>query len=488
MKKVIGTAIGALLALVGCTSSSTSEITPLDTEQAHHALALMQPPPPLERSGRNMWAALITFGLPNLSPEQRQTLADDYTEAFNHWYTHDYVNWYLDQDPFQLVSSKDASSEPTPPHAPYWPNVRLVSNLNDNALCNNAAMAMTDCLNRVRQQPQATLQALTPYGEWLEQLAALADYDYYHAPLLPHFNAPAPPFSSLRLPLSAHVLTHINGNSEQALAGLCRDTNTARILIRDSNNLITLMVGASFLRGNLMTAAQIIAELPLDTALPASCDTAFAPLTAEEINQSLCSAMRGEHANLRSFIELQKKQLVSSQTLSENEKLSYLDNVFLVDAQQKAVVCGPQIQQPLREDAKFATPTGALSAWPQQCQSRIRKNKSTAYGVACALAQTSTNDSDRFDDYVHRMQDMTAQLQMMQVLLWLRQQPNLPQPLTSHYLQTAVPANIYASTHRPLALSEDGSELQIAVYEKRPHDPCKCVRLPLPHALRDATE
>jgi len=477
MNKAIGVAVWALFGLLGCTTPAPIP-SPLESQEAQQALALMQTPP-VERHGRNMWAALITAKQSNLTPEQRQKLADDYVTEFNHWYATTYVDWYLEQDVFKQVSLSEPSSEPKPPLPPgdrQWPAVA-----GNKALC--FSTNIFDCLKIVRDQPQATQEALAPHMDLLEQVAELAEYDYYHTPLQPGINTPIPPFQHLFLPLSAHALNHVNGDSDQALMGLCRDANTARVLFRDSNDLIAVMVAASMLRNNLHVAAQVIAELPLDTALPASCDTAFAPLTAQDINLSLCSGMRAEFASLHSFIELLKKQIIHSQILSENEHVSDLDNVHLVSAYDKAAVCWPQMQQALLKDEKFLAPPvdASISTWLQQCPKL--KHNGIPYGLSCALSQIGGAD---YADYVHRMQDLAAQLQIMQALLWLRQQPNLPQPLTNDYLQAAVPANIYASTQRPLVLSEDGSELKIPVYEKRPRDPCNCVRLSLPQALRDA--
>ncbi|KXU36890.1 hypothetical protein AXE65_04385 [Ventosimonas gracilis] len=453
---------------------------PKEDEHAQNALVLMQKPF-VEQQGRNMWAALITLTQPNLTPEQRQTVADDYTEQFNHWYEHTYVDFYLKSGGgLRLVPSEEEPEAPKPPLPYVSDEYRLPASANNKALCTNADIA--NCLNIVREQPQATEQALAPYADVLEQIAALAQYDYYHVPLLNTVATPIPSFQSLFVSRSAHALTHINGHSDQALTGLCRDAHTARVLIANSNHLVAMMVGVRLLSSSLDVAAQIIAELPLDAALPPSCAKAFAPLTAETINLSLCSAMRGEFTALHSIIELEKKSLIYNQQV-QPENVSDLDNVLLVVAAEKAAVCWPQIQPTLLKDEKFVTPAIAVSTWRQQCRNRMRMLKSEnkiAYGIACGLAQAGTG----FDhaDYVHRMQDTNAQLQMMQVLLWLRQQPNLPQRLTSHYLQSSVPKDLYSSTQRPLTLSEDGSELNIPAYKKDSRE--RGLRLPLPQALR----
>jgi len=484
MNKVIGVVVWAAMVLL-CASCSAQQQAVVESEDEHalnlNALALMQTPP-VERSGRNMWAGLMTLAEPNLTPEQRQTWADDYTAQFNHWYDFTYVEWYLKNGGgLRFVSEEKTSPEPVPPSLNKHKSLGIRGN--NAALCTSKGIA--DCLSIVRQQPHATMQALAPYAAVLENIAELSKYDHYHMPLRRAADTPFPPFQYyLRLSYSAHALTHVNGHSNQALMGLCRDANTARVLIRDSNDLLAVLMGVTVFRNNLHVAAQIIAELPLEVSLPPSCDAAFAPLTAEDINLSLCSAMRGEFTTMYNLIELEKKSLIDHLMLPKNEHVSDWDNVLFAAARSKATVCYPQIQATLLRDEKFVTPPTAKPTWPQQCSNRILKNQDNAiaYGLACGLAQVIEGPDPA--DYVHRMQDTAAQLQMMQVLLWLRQQPHLPQPITSDYLQTAVPANLYTSTERPLTVSEDGNELKIPVYEKWPRDPCGCVRLPLPLALR----
>jgi len=492
MNKVIGVVVWAAMVLLcaSCTGvSAQQQVVVESTEDEHalnlNALALMQTPP-VERSGRNMWAGLMTLAEPNLTPEQRQTWADDYTAQFNHWYDFTYVEWYLKNGGgLRFVSEEKTSPEPVPPPLNKHKSPIIRVNPGNNALCTSKGIA--DCLSIVRQQPHATMQALAPYADVLEHIAELSKYDHYHIPLRQVISTPTPPLQYLILPYSAsaHALTHVNDHSNQALMGLCRDANTARVLIRDGNNdLLLMMVGVSMLRNNLHVAAQIIAELPLEVSLPPSCDAAFAPLTAEDINLSLCSAMRGEFAVIHNYMELEKKSLIDHLMLPKNEHVSDWDNVLFAAARSKAAVCYPQIQATLLRDEKFVILPTAKPTWPQQCSNRILKNQDNAiaYGMACFMAQGISGPDPA--DYVHRMQDAAAQLQMMQVLLWLRQQPHLPQPITSDYLQTAVPANLYTSTQRPLTVSEDGNELKIPVYEKYPRDPCGCVRLPLPLALR----
>jgi len=419
---------------------------------AHYqqALKLMQAPP-VERSGRNIWPALITWQQMGLTPEQRHASADEYASQVERWYKQ-YVADYLNDQ-----------TEQTQP-LPKFPGERALPSARDSVLCGFATRA-ADCLATVREQTQAMSEALAPYADVIQYVAALSEYDYYHVPLPQFSNTQWPDFRFVRLPLSAHALAHIQGDSQAALAGLCRDATSGRMLLQHSTDLLVSMVGRRIVADNVEVAAHIIAELPLDTALPAICDRAFAPLSAQDI--SLCPAMRGEFAFMRSYVELEKQRLERYSNPIGNEQPSDWDNALLVLAHRNSAMCLPQTQQTLLKDEKFALPPLPASRWIKQC------NDSSP---ACHLAQIN---GPSYVTYVHRMQDTAGQMQLMQVVLWLRKYPHLP--LTHHYLQAAIPADLYTSTRRAITLSDDGSALEIDAYDERVSGP---VRLPLPQALR----
>jgi len=416
-------------------------------EMAHYQQALeLMHAPPLKHSGHNMWPALITWQQPHLSPDQREKLADEYVAQVNCWYE-GYMADYL--------SDKTNQPQPFPP----FPGERKLPSARDSVLCGFATRA-ANCVATVREQTQAVSEALAPYSDLIEQVAALAEYDYYHVPLPQHGHTRWPNFHFMRLPLSAHALAHIQGDSQSALAGLCRDANTGRMLIQHSRNLVDSMAGRRILADNVEVAAQIITELPLDTALPAMCVSAFARLSAQNI--SLCPVMRGEFASMRSYVELEKQLLEYTQIPTSD-----WDNALLVLAHRNSAMCLPQTQLSLLKDEKFALPPLPSFTWLKQCSDN---------NPACQLAQSN---GPIYGSYVHRMQDTAAQLQLMQVLLWLRQHPR--QPLTNDYLQTAIPANVYTSTQRVIKISDDGNALEIDAYAERASTN---VRLALPKALR----
>jgi len=450
MNKAIKAAVWALLGLL-CTSTALSQADTLETEKTQHVLALMQAPP-IQHSGNNAWAALITWAVPKLNPAQRQVLAADYADQIKHWndaYSADYL------------ADKTNPGQPVP----RLPGQRDLPSSRDSLLCGFATRA-ADCLASVRQQPQAIIEALAPYTDVLEQVAELAHYDHYYSPLPAHGNLQWPDLRFMRLPLSAHALAHVQGDSQTALTGLCRDAQSGRMLLQHSSDLLVAMIGRRIVADSVEVAAHIIAELPLDASLPAICDNAFALLSAEEM--SLCPAMRGEFAFMRSYIEMEKQRLERNQTPRGKEKPSDWDNLLLIHAQYNSAVCLPQTQQSLFKDEKFALPKASVSPWLEQ----YRKDN-----PACMMAQMNQPD---YSNYVHRMQDMAAQLQMMQVLLWLRSQPP-DLLLTSDDLQAAVPPDLYTSTQRAMTISDDGGSLEMPAYVARTTEP---LRLPLPQALR----
>jgi len=452
MNKVMGTAVWALIGLfyASYTIALAQPVANSEEEKAQQVWALMQKSP-VQRSGRNMWVALTTWQQPHLTHEQRQASADAYAAQVEHWnaaYVADYV------------ADKDNRAP-----LPTLPGKRTLPSARDSLLCGFGTQP-NDCLATVRQQPQAINAALAPYADVLEQIADLAYYDYYASPLSAHANLQWPDLRFISLSLSAHALTHINGDSHAALTGLCNDARVGRLLIRDADTdtLLPALMGRRVLNSSLIVAAHIIAELPLDTSLPAECNDVFVPFNVEEI--SLCPAMRGEFAFMRSYLELQKQRLERRQKPFGTEQLSDWDNALWLQAQYNGVMCLPQTQQALLKDEKFSI-SPIKSIWLEQCADD---------NMACA---TSKINRPSYARYVHQMQDTAAQLQMMQIVLWLRQQP--AQPLNNDYLRTAVPADIHTSTQRPMTLSNDGNALEMSAYDERAIEP---IRLPLPHALR----
>jgi len=453
MNKAIKRRAWALFVLL-CASSSSAlaqHISTVEEENAQQALKLMQDPP-VEGSGRNIWPALITWQQMGLTPEQRQAAADEYASQVERWYNQ-FVADYLDD-----------KIEQTQPF-PSFPGERKLPSARDSVLC-GFATPVTDCLATVREQRQAISDALAPYADAIEQVAALFEYDYYHMPLPRHGNMRWPDFRFVRLPLSAHALTHIQGDSQAALVGLCRNAHTGRMLIGHSSDLLVSMVGRRMLVDSVEVAAQIIAELPLEATLPAICDRAFAPLSAQEI--SLCPAMRGEFALMRSYAELEKQRLERQQNPIGNEQPSDWDKALLVHAQHNSTMCLPQTQHALLKDEKFALPPLSASTWlTQQCNED---------NPACHFAQQINGAA--YVNYVHRMQDTAAQLHLMQVLLWLRKQTK--PALTNDYLQAAIPADVYPRSQRVLKILDEPHALEIDAYDERASSN---IRLALPKAL-----
>jgi len=400
-------------------------------------LKLMQTPP-LERSGRNAWPLLMTWGQPSLTPAQRNALADDYVVQVERWHT-TYVAEYLadtysqESEPlfepseppactnllcsmtrqarhwYDHLTDKFDKPQPLPIPQPNFSTAQPLPSLHDSALC-GFGTPLADCLATLREQPQAISETLAPYAAMIEQVAELSEYDHYRSPLPQHFSVPVPiAWTYLRLPLTVHALAHIKGDSQTALAGLCRDANSARMLLRNTHDLIVVMVARLMLVRNVELAAQIIAKLPLDAPIPEPCNSAFARLSAEEV--SLCPAMRGEFAAMQAFMELEKQRLERNRTPIGRERPSDWQNAILLEAQRKSALCLPQTDQALLTDEKFAMPSAPASTWLAKCRGG---------NAACAVSQISGFDPAK---YAHRMQDAAAYVQMMQVLLWLRQYP-----------------------------------------------------------------
>jgi len=444
---ISGVLVGGSTALAQSNEIVETVETSADTT-AEQALALMQEP---ERAyeGSNAWVTLMTWQRGDMTAAERQAVADEYVAQIERWLDA-YISAHL--------------ADTTPPPLPPLPGERrALPSARDSILCAFATPA-ADCLRVAKEQPQALADALKPYTDVLERMQELATHGHYYSPLPKHGNLQWPNTRFVSLSLSAHALQHVNGDSQAALTGLCHDANSGRMLIRDADNLLIAMTGRRLLTDSVDLAAQIIAELPVDTPLPEICTTAFARFSPQEI--SLCPAMRGEFAFIHSYIAVEEKRFNFQASEGHGPTASGWNQVLALDAQTKSTVCQPETAARLLADEKFKQPPPPSSTWLNQC---------TEENPVCMYARMAHPE---YASYVHRMQDTAAQLQMMQVILWSRQhyRPEADHPS----LLEIFPPDLYISRYRPLTLSQDGLALEVPAYSPRVDAP---VRLLLPAAL-----
>ena len=155
-----------------------------------------------------------------------------------------------------------------------------------------------ECLAQVRADLPRFRAAAQRYRPLLDNVAQLGAYEVFAQRGWPNDNDDLskfvlPPFNLLFANTAAAALDWADGRHQAALAGVCRNIQTGRALIKSRPALIPPMIGNALIRKNTELAAAMVAEQPAQAQrLPEECAAAFEPLSAQE--QSICTAMRDE--------------------------------------------------------------------------------------------------------------------------------------------------------------------------------------------------
>jgi hypothetical protein len=206
--------------------------------------------------------------------------------------------------------------------------------------------------------------------------------------------------------------------------------------------------------------AAMLAEMPLDAVLPAQCEAAFAPLAAVEMDG--CNAMRGEFEMVDSMLALEGRRI------GQYPGGSWVFNAPRTRALQAVNLgqsCLPAAQARIAQDLPFEADLEQASVWRLECATNA---------IGCILSSVA---APAYADYPRRLQDVGAELGLLNTLLWLRGPP--VQGSVATRLQAMPPG--YASAQRPVLLAADGRGLETVAYAPRNGE--TVLRLPLPAAL-----
>ncbi len=458
--RVVGGLVGLLLVAVMILLAS--RLWPLSAAQKR-ALAALEAPRDLP--GTNAYATLATLAMEG-TPAQRQARVDAYVA--------DYARWHAGFRARMIESGGEGGADAMQA-MPQLAGVAEAALPHDPALCRNG----TGCLAKVRAQPQVVAAALLPQATVLARMDELAAHGHYLSPLPLDAATPVPALQPLFVPLSAHALAHVQGDSARALAGLCRDAGIGRMLLDHGENLLTGMVGGAMLAANAELFADVLAELPVDTPLPATCATALAPLSPRQASN--CASLQGEFAMIRDGYMLTGEMTRTGLDLAGEEwwatpataKFFYnRDKSVARSAETLGHACLPDTLQAIAEDLPMpAMPVP--SVWRLEC---------AANAVGCILSNIA---GPAYSRYGQRQQDVAAQLRLLQAVVWLRQHATTDAAMPLAERLHELPAGL-RSRHRPISVAADGSALETASYAR--HKGVDTVRVSLPQALRPESQ
>lgn len=460
MGRILWRVIGGLagLLLVAVMVLLVSRLWPL-SEAQKRALAVLEAPRTMP--GSNAYVSLATLAMEG-TPAQRQARVDAYVA--------DYASWHAGFRAHMMERGGEGSADALQAK-PQLAGAAEAALPHDPALCRSGA----GCLAQVRAQPQAVAAALLPQATVLARMDELAAHGHYLSPLPLDAATPVPALQPLFVPLSAHALAHVQGDSQRALAGVCRDAGIGRMLLAHGENLLTGMVGGAMLAAYAQLFADVLAELPPDTPLPAGCATALAPLSPEQTSN--CASLRGEFTMIRDGYALTEEVVWTGLGFTGNNgwaapavaKFFYnRDKSLARSAETLGHACLPETWQAIAEDRPMpAMPVP--SAWRLECAANV---------VGCILTRIS---GPAYSHYGKRQQDVAAQLRLVQAVLWLRGHAAAGADAPLADLLEGLPAGL-RSPHRPIRVAADGSALETPSYAR--HKGVDTVQVPLPRVLR----
>ncbi|UNK56987.1 hypothetical protein MNQ95_12670 [Pseudoxanthomonas daejeonensis] len=396
------------------------------------ALALVDAPPPA--GGKDGFAALWALGYDIPASEQGRVLADD-------------IRSLAALPPLDLSAGGGASAWRSAREA--WPRLGQARDA-DPAWC---GLREAGCLERVRAAPDDYERLLGHHARLLEQVGVLSAYDRFSSPLPARMDAPFPEFQWLTRTLTRDASQFVQGETAVGLAGACAGVSQGRTLIAAGDSLIGSMIGAALVQGNATLLAEMLAELPRDHALPATCDAAFAlPLGVEE---AACRALLAEGrfatAGLRSQITPAIAADVADRDLPTWGARLLFDpeRTAARSAPKFAWYCSAQARELIAQDRPLRDPAPPPSRWSLACASNP---------IGCILADIA---APAYVDYGLRLQDADARLRTTAALLWLRGREGA----IDQEALAQVPAPM-RSPARPLQLDLEAGTLGTALHAK----------------------
>ena len=223
-----------------------------------------------------------------------------------------------------------------------------------------------DCLALAREH-LATWQNTTPEtrAQWQQQgdtINRLRQYDYFR-PQPGQYGDNWPPFRPLVLENTLHAYRFAAGERDAAQHGACRDAKLGLRFIQSHGLMLQSMVGIALVERNIVLLAQMRAELPPETPLPADCN-ALQVQPAETL--ALCPLMYADWLGYSEAMREADAEVATSMK-DDAEKSFY----FITERQMRAQTlyensryCAPEILAAIaRDEVRIPAP----ERWPKYC-------------------------------------------------------------------------------------------------------------------------
>jgi hypothetical protein len=198
--------------------------------------------------------------------------------------------------------------------------------------------------------------------------------------------------------------------------------------------------------------AEMLAQVPRDYPLPASCNDAFAPLTDDEL--SMCRAMRGEFRFMQAALREARRDGIDG---DEGPLMRIVQGLYFdietteADrAEDLAWYCGDEARTSMRDDIPAQSPAPQKDLFRFQC---------IANAAGCILAQIA---APSFDSYPRKIQDANAKLRLLALLVRLRAETADTRPFAE---RLRAHAGEVGSAQRRTGVDAGGRELQLRMFD-----------------------
>jgi hypothetical protein len=321
-----------------------------------------------------------------------------------------------------------------------------------------------DCLRTVRENADAVRAVLAKHQKRLQRDMALSNYGYewndlprgvpFAMPLaVPNYG------HSLGLWESAAALDFIDGRQAQALTSICTAVTTMRRMHAHGNTLVDTMIFGVRMQSAIVLTMQMVSELPLNQPLPDACNTAFATVTAEDVD--LCPAQRTEFSIFTSELSQGHPAWYERWSLS----IPHTQRLWATSVDS---ACTPETRAQLLADQIFTSKDWLSGIDVFDLVSNFSGS------VLSGIVQPA------YMDYLNREQDFAAALRVGATVLWLRQTHGQGQSLDKRLAQR--PAWMQLAGDRELRVASDGRSLSMKWHLKSNRMPNSW---PLPPGLLD---
>ena len=270
------------------------------------------------------------------------------------------------------------------------------------------------CLAAVRANPETFRSALALRAPMLAGLDQLGDYDHLRTPHRPSLAPQFPEYQQTGpLQLARAALRHMDGDTDAALTGLCRDLRVWRQLKGRSNSLVFEMNVLAWLRGGVRLVADIQAELPSAQSLPAGCAAALAPLVEAE-HQS-CDVYRAEFAGIDAAMD-PCTMFASGPEPGLGDHAKAFAARFVYSGEHTRALLATELAKAC---AALRSPAVAIAV---ETETRCDRTARVFNPLGCILVDVSLPNHGH---YWQREQDVDALLQTHALADWLATRPDI---------------------------------------------------------------